>query len=49
MDEKTMYELLEVYDAVQDVELIQEMLCGESYGCGYGEGIIGNLSSSTRM
>lgn len=44
MDERTMFELLEVYDAVKGVEKIEEMLCGVSQSCGYGEGIIGNLS-----
>ena len=44
MDERTMFELLEIYDARDALMRIQEMLIGEEYEAGYGEGIIGNLS-----
>ena len=44
MDERTMFELLEMYDAREALMQIQEMLIGERYDAGYGEGIIGNLS-----
>ena len=44
MDEQTMFELLEVYDAVRGLEKIEEMLIGETIGVGHGEGILGNLS-----
>ena len=43
MDEQTMFELLEVYDAVNDLREVEEMLVGESIGVGPGEGIMGNL------
>ena len=44
MDERTMFELLEIYDAVKGVEAIEEMLIGAVTGVGPGEGIVGNLS-----
>ena len=44
MDEQTMFELLEVYDAMNDLREVEEMLVGESIGVGPGEGIMGNLS-----
>ena len=44
MDEQTMFELLEVYDAVNGLEKIEVMLVGESVGVGPGEGIMGSLS-----
>ena len=44
MDERTMFELLEIYDAREALMQIQEMLIGESCDAGNGEGIIGNLS-----
>ena len=44
MDERTMYELLEIYDAVTELEKFQEMLIGISVAVGPGEGILGNLS-----
>ena len=44
MDERTMFELLEIYDAVNNLELIEEMLIGEVSGAGPGEGIMGSLS-----
>lgn len=44
MDERTMYELLEIYDAVTELEKFQEMLIGVSVAVGPGEGILGNLS-----
>ena len=37
MDEQTMFELLEVYDAVNDLREVEEMLVGESIGVGPGE------------
>ena len=44
MDEQTMFELLEMYDAVNELEEIEVMLVGESVGVGPGEGIMGSLS-----
>ena len=44
MDERTMFELLEMYDAGEALMQVQEMLIGERYSAGYGEGILGNLS-----
>ena len=44
MDEQTMFELLEIYDAVNDLREVEKMLVGESIGVGPGEGIMGNLS-----
>ena len=44
MDEQTMFELLEIYEAVRGLEKIEEMLIGETIGVGHGEGILGNLS-----
>lgn len=44
MDERTMFELLEVYDAVCQLEKVGEMLYGAEDAPGYGEGILGNLS-----
>ena len=44
MDERTMFELLEIYDAAKGVEEIEEMLIGQIIGAGPGEGIVGNLS-----
>jgi hypothetical protein len=44
MDERTMFELLEIYDAAKGVEKIEEMLIGQQTGAGSGEGIVGNLS-----
>ena len=44
MDERTMYELLEVNDAIDELHVVQEMLAGVDMGCGFGEGILGNLS-----
>ena len=44
MDERTMFELLEMYDAGEALIQVQEMLIGERYSAGYGEGILGNLS-----
>ena len=44
MVERTMFELLEMYDAGEALMQVQEMLIGERYSIGYGEGILGNLS-----
>ena len=44
MDEKTMYELLEIYDAVMELEEVEEMLTGTTISTGYEEGIMGKLS-----
>lgn len=49
MDEQTMFELLEMYDAVNELEKIEIMLIGESVGIGPGEGIMGNLSYVTEI
>lgn len=47
MDEKTMFQLLEIYDARENLETVQEMLTGCIQHAGYGEGILGNLSYVT--
>ena len=44
MDERTMFELLEMYDAKEALIQVLDMLIGDRYEAGYGEGIIGNLS-----
>lgn len=44
MDKQTMYELLEIYDAVQKLYVVDELLTGIQHEAGYGEGILGNLS-----
>ena len=44
MDERTMFELLEMFDAREALMKVQELLIGEKYDAGDGEGIIGNLS-----
>lgn len=44
MDERTMFELLEVYDAVNELHKVEKMLVGIETGVGPGEGILGNLS-----
>lgn len=44
MDERTMFELLEMFDARELLIEVQELLIGEKYDAGDGEGIIGNLS-----
>lgn len=44
MDEQTIFELLEIYDAVNELEKLQELLVGISVSVGPGEGILGNLS-----
>lgn len=44
MDERTMFELLEMYDAKEALIQVLDMLIGDRYEVGYGEGIIGNLS-----
>ena len=44
MDERTMFELLEMFDARELLIEVQELLIGEKYDAGGGEGIIGNLS-----
>jgi hypothetical protein len=49
MDEQTMFELLEMYDAVNGLEKIEIMLIGESVATGPGEGIMGNLSYVTEI
>ena len=49
MDEQTMFELLEMYDAVNELEKVEIMLIGESVGIGPGEGIMGNLSYVTEI
>lgn len=49
MDERTMFELLEIYDAVNRLCNVQEMLVGVSYGVGPGEGILGDLSYVTEI
>jgi len=43
MDEQTMFKLLEIYNATQDIWKIQEMLIGIPCDVGYGEGILGEL------
>lgn len=43
MDEQTMFKLLEIYNATQDIWKIQEMLIGITCDVGYGEGILGAL------
>ena len=44
MDERTMFELLEMYDAKEALIQVLDMLIGDRYEAGYGEGIMGNLS-----
>lgn len=44
MDERTMYELLEAHDSVEQLWKVMDMLFGEACDTGYGEGIMGNLS-----
>ena len=44
MDERTMFELLEMYDAKEVLIQVLDMLIGDRYEAGYGEGIMGNLS-----
>ena len=44
MDERTMYELLKIYYAREALLKIQETMIGDICDCGYGEGILGDLS-----
>ncbi len=47
MDEQTMFELLEIYDAKEELERISEELSGVAFATGYDEGILGKLSRVT--
>ncbi len=47
MDEQTMCDLLEIYDAKEELHQILEMLIDEDCAPGYGDGILGKLSRVT--
>ncbi len=47
MDERTMFELLEIYDAQEELHRVLAMLIDDDYDAGYGEGILGRLSHVT--
>ncbi len=49
MDEKTMFELLEIYDAEEELHRILVMLIGDDMATGYEEGILGKLSRVTNI
>ena len=47
MDERTMFELLEMHDAVEGLWEMMEKLSGVPCGVGPGEGILGDLTYVT--
>lgn len=49
MDEKTMYELLVMHDAVDKLYDVEGMFTGTLVGVGPGEGILGDLSYVTEI
>ncbi len=49
MDERTMFELLEIYDAVCKAEEIEVILTGDSITVGPEDGILGKMSYITEI
>ncbi len=47
MDERMMFELLDIHDAKEELHQVLEMLSGMDCGIGYDEGILGKLSRVT--
>ncbi len=47
MDERTMFELLEIYDAKEELHQVLEMLAGMDCSIGYDDGVLGKLSRVT--
>ena len=47
MDEKTMFELLEIHDAIDRLYEVERLLIGTCVGTGPGEGIIGDMEYHT--
>lgn len=45
MNVKDMTDLITIYDGVEEIEKIMELLCGTNEACGYNEGALGKLSN----